>query len=984
MATIRNVFTIPAGVSFVDALANGLVAQAGPDPMALADATVLLPTRRACRALAEAFLRRADGAALLLPAMTPIGDIDAEEIALAGADDPALAAALDTPPAIPDLHRRLLLTRLILEKGASEDRPPSPAQAARLAEELARLIDRVQTERLSFDRLATLVPDAYATHWRITLEFLEIVTKNWPAVLADIGCIDPADRRNRLMEAQIEAWRHDPPDHPVIAAGSTGTVPATADLIACVAGLPRGMVVLPGLDTTLDSEARDALEATHPQYGMHRLLDHLGIDADDVDTWQWASVDDRAEARTRLIGAAIRPASVDAGVLAPSDVGLALTSLGRIDCAGGREEAGVVALALREALVTPGKTAALVTADRGLARRVTAEMRRWNVEIDDSAGMPLADTPPGVFLRLTATMVSADLAPTELLATLKHPLAGAGMAVAAFRAQVRALEIAVLRGPRPAPGFDGLAHALDEADRAELVSWLDDLAVMARDFNAALARPTVPLRDMVTAHIGFAEALAAGDGISGADRLWAGETGEALHAFVVELSAAAGTLAPLDGASWPALLEALMAGRVVRPRYGRHPRLAILGPLEARLQHADLVVLGGLNEGSWPPEAETDPWMSRPMRADFGLQPPERRIGLAAHDFAQAFAGPEVLITRATRVEGTPTVASRWLLALDNALARAESRGRLSAGAAQWLSWQAAIDRPAANVPEAAPPCPPVAARPRRLSVTQIETLVRDPYSVYARHVLGLRALDEIDADPGAAERGSVIHDALDRFFRAFPVALPDDAVDRLLAQGRDSFGRALDRPGVKAFWWPRFERIAHWIVEYERSRRTGIATLLTEINGEMVIDAPAGPFKVTAKADRIELRTDGGVAILDYKTGAVPSKKSVELGLSPQLPLEACIASVGGFAGVPAGPVATLAYLELTGGEPPGREISASDDAEALAPLTRDRLERLISSYDEPDRAYPPQLDPEIAPRYSDYDHLARLPTGVGRRGGT
>jgi len=982
MTVMSNVLTIPTGVSFVDALADGLLTQAGADPMALADTTVLLPTRRACRALAEAFLRRADGAALLLPEMTPIGDIDSEEFALAGADDPVLAAALDIPPAIPDLHRRLLLTRLIIEKGAREERPPSPAQAARLADELARLIDRVQTERLSFDRLAELVPDAYAEHWRITLKFLEIVTENWPAVLAEAGCIDPADRRNRLIAAQIEAWRRDPPEHQIIAAGSTGSVPATADLIACVAGLPRGMIILPDLDTSLDPSARDALEATHPQYGMYRLLDHLGIEASEVGAWQWALIDNRARARVRLVGAALRPASVDAEDLAPSAVDHALDGLTRIDCAGGREEAGVVALALRHALVTPGKTAALITADRGLARRVAAELRRWGVEIDDSAGMPLADTPPGVYLRLTATMVSEDLAPTELLAALKHPLAGAGMAVAEFRARVRALEMAVLRGPRPAPGFGGLAHALAADGRDDLVSWLDHIAEIARDLTGALARPSVSLRDMVTAHIGFAEALAAGDGISGGERLWAGDAGEALALFVDELVAASGTLTSLAGPDWPALLEALMAGRVVRPSYGRHPRLAILGPLEARLQHADLIVLGGLNEGSWPPEAEADPWMSRPMRADFGLQPPERRIGLAAHDFAQAFAGPEVVITRATRSEGTPTVASRWLLALDNTLARAASRGRLSAGSAQWLSWQTALDRPAAEVRAAPPPCPPVAARPRRLSVTQIETLIRDPYAVYARHVLGLHALDEIDADPGAAERGSVIHDALDQFFRAFPAALPEDAVDRLLAQGRESFGRALDRPGVKAFWWPRFERIARWIVEYERSRRTGITTLLTEITGEMIFDAPAGSFTMTAKADRIELRADGSVAIMDYKTGAVPSKKNVEAGISPQLPLEACIAMAGGFAGVPAGPVEAFAYLELTGGNPPGREVSATDDALALAPLTRNRLENLISSYDDPDRAYLSQPDPEIAPRYSDYEHLARLSKSAGRGG--
>lgn len=979
MTTAPKVFTIPAGVSFVDALADGLLARAGGDPLALTKATVLLPTRRACRTLAEAFLRRADGAALLLPAMTPIGDIDADDVTFSEIEDAATAAALDIPPTIPDLRRRLLLTRLIIAKTEAEGGSVSPAQAARLADELARLIDRVQTERLSFDRLGDLVPEDYSAHWRTTLDFLQIVTEYWPKELAEERCIDPAERRNRLIDARIAAWRRDPPATPVIAAGSTGSVPATADLLACVAELPNGMIVLPGLDTALDASARGALEATHPQFGMYRLLERLACDADEVEIWPWAAADERLAARSRLLAAALTPAAVDAPAVPADDVRRALEGLTRIDCAGGNEEAGVIALVMREVLETEGKTASLVTPDRALARRVAAELRRWKIEVDDSAGTPLADTPPGVFLRLTAAMMREDLAPIALLAALKHPLAAGGMAPGAFRARVRRLEKAVLRGPRPAPGFAGLRYALEAEGHAELTSWLDGIAAMADEFAGALARRAVAIGDVLSAHVRFTEALAASNEVAGAARVWAGDAGEALALFVDELSAAASAIAPVAGGDWPALLEALMAGRVVRPAYGRHPRLAILGPLEARLQHADLIVLGGLNEGSWPPAPEADPWMSRPMRADFGLAPPERRIGLAAHDFAQAAAGPHVVVTRASRVEGTPTVASRWLLALDNALARAGHEGGLAGNAATWLGWQAALDRPDFDARPIAPACPPVHARPRRLSVTQIETLIRDPYAVYARHVLKLEALDEIDADPGAAERGIVIHDALDRFLKDYPSELPHDAVECLLDIGRESFGRALDRPGVRAFWWPRFERIADWIIGYERARRSRIATLMAEVSGEMAIQAPAGPFTVSAKADRIELRNDGTIAILDYKTGMVPSKKAVESGLAPQLPLEACIAHAGGFAGVPAEAAVTLAYLSLNGGDPPGEERPAADDPAALLPITRGELGKLIARYDDPTHPYRVQPDPEIAPRYSDYDHLARLAKGSG-----
>ena len=985
-----RVFTIAPGVCFVDALARGLLARWQDKPLALSRATVLLPTRRACRAMSEAFLRVSEGRPLLLPRLLPLGDLDAEELLLTGDEaGPTAAGGLDLPPVIPALKRQLLLSRLILEKARHETESGgvgavSEDQAARLAAELANLLDQVETEGLDFGGLETLVPEDYARHWQTTLQFLEIVTEAWPEIEAAEGCIGPAARRRLLLEAQAEAWRRAPPEDPVIVAGSTGSIPAAAALIGVVARLPAGQVVLPGLDREADEEIWRAVlrDPAHPQYGLAHLLAELEVQRTAVEDWPDSLPDARAAGRADLVNWALRPADATAAWRGlPEDalvarLGEAAAGIQRIDCPGPGEEARAIALVLRAALIEPGRRAALVTPNRDLARRVAAELRRWRIEVDDSAGTPLGDTPPGSFLRLTAELAAARLAPLPLLAALKHPLAAGGLAAGAFRARVRALELAVLRGPRPGPGMAGLREALDGGGaEPSLAAWLETLAEILRPFEQALETPGASLSEIVAAHIVCAEALAASDALSGRERLWGREAGEAAAGFIAELVEAAADGPPLGGERYPALLSSLMVGRVVRPRYGGHSRLAILGPLEARLQHADLVVLGGLNEGTWPAAVDPGPWLSRPMRRDFGLPSPERRIGLAAHDFAQAFAAPQLYLTRASRIEGTPTVPSRWLLRLDALLGVLGLPDAMKRAGPDWQEWAEGLDRPAAQVSVSPPaPRPPVAARPRSLSVTRIETWMRDPYGLYARHILKLRALDPIDADPGAAERGTLIHRALERYVAAHPDALPADPEAALVAEGEAVFEALRARPGVWAFWWPRFLRIARWFAEAERDHRAGIRRAWGEVEGALSLEAPAGPFVLTGTADRIDLRHDGRLAILDYKTGGVPPQKEIALGFAPQLTLEAAIAAAGGFGPeVPAAACASLAFWRLTGGSPPGEIKPVKGDPVALADEALDGLKRLVAHFDDPDTAYHALPRPGWAPRFNDYAHLAR-----------
>lgn len=982
-AAHKNVYSIAAGTAFVDALAAGILARFGGDPAGLADIRVLLPTRRACRALGEAFLRATGGRPALLPAMTPIGDIDEDEIGFLASEEPGLAGMADLPPAMPALRRQLLLSRMII----AQDDTMSAAHAARLANELARLIDEVQTERLSFADLENIVPERFSQHWQETLVFLKIVTEHWPAILEEHGCLDAADRRNRLIEAQIALWRESPPKGPVIAAGSTGSIPATADLLACVAGLETGLLILPGLDKTLDSESLAALGASHPQYGMARLLGRIGLDIADVGDWRDGA--ENQTPRVDTVNGALRPPATAAAVSLPDDIGAAFAGVRRIDCPGPQAEALAIALMMREALEDETRTAALITPDRRLARRVAAELRRWEIDIDDSGGTPLADTLPGVFLRLTADAVAADAAPVPLLAALKHPLAAGGMDAAAFRDRVREMELAVLRGPRPISGFDGLRDTLRHIEpEAGVTLWAEDLADTARPFTELMRQHRVDPGALLDAHILFAEKLAASATETGVERLWAGEAGENAANLINDLRAALETLPPLDGREWPALLDALMAGVVVRPLYGRHPRLSIWGLLEARLQQADLMILGGLNEAVWPPDPPADPWMSRPMRAAFGLAPPERRIGLTAHDFVQGFAAPEVVLTRSTRIDGSPTVPARWLTRLETLLSAKDAGADIldgwQADQSRWMQWQGEIDSRRAPVQIQAPaPQPPVAARPDRLSVTDVETLIRDPYAIYAKRILGLRALEPIDADPGAADRGSIIHNAVDRFLGEIAGELPADALDTLLRVGAEEFAPWLDRPGIRAFWWPRFERIAEWIVAREAERSPDVVRRFTEIDGLLQLADRARPFTLRARADRIDLLAGGGYEVIDYKTGAVPTKKDVTAGLSPQLSLEAAMIREGAFADIDPGEVAALTYWKLSGGDPAGKISAAGDKPDELAEQALAGLIALLDYYDDPENVYLARPDADIAPRYSDFDHLERVQEWAAAGGG-
>ena len=694
--------------------------------------------------------------------------------------------------------------------------------------------------------------------------------------------------------------------------------------------------------------------------------------------------------RAEIVSAALLPAERTHGwkeraeTMLPLAVGAAMASVTRIDCQSEREEAQVIALALRRFIAEQDDgIAALVTPDRTLAQRVAGELKRWRIEIDDSAGQPLSQTAPGAFLLALCDAAANEWAPIPLLALLKHPLTAARRTRDSLRRAARRLDRAVLRGPRPSPGWDGLRQRIDGSTRGDHPTLKEDAATKLMRAVAALERATAPMAgwseklppvERLRALVGSAEALAATDDERGVERLWREEAGEALSDFIHDALQSFAGLPGVAAEDFTALMLELLSGVAVRPRFGKHPRLAIWGPLEARLQQADLLVLGSLNEGTWPTESAIDPWLNRPMRQGFGLPAPERKIGLSAHDFQQAMGAPKVLLTRAERVDGAPTVPSRWLLRLDAFLTCAAEGLPSNAGALE-RRLAHLIDRPTKVVPSARPmPRPGAARRPQQLSVTQIEAWRRNPYAIYARHILRLKKLDPLDQDPGAADLGNAVHKALHAFTERFPHALPSDGLALLRAEGEAAFSPWLDRPNVWAFWQPRFQRIAAWWLGVERERRTALMTAIaTEREGKLALPDLAMPFTLTARADRIDVWRDGGLTIIDYKTGTLPKKEDIELGFAPQLTLEAAMALAGAFEGVAGSEIAELAHWKLSGNRDGGTIDRVKGDLMTLADEAMAGLAALVRDFGDGNAAYAATPDAAYAPAYDDYAHLAR-----------
>ncbi len=980
-------FSIDAHRPFLEDLAAGVLGWLGEDaPEALSDAVILLPNRRAARAFTEALTKLSGDRPVLLPQVRPLGDLEEDEPPFAPGE-----LELDLKPAITPLRRRFELAKLI---AAHHDGAVQPLHALEMAEALAAFLDSCQIEEVADPaRVADLVEADLAEHWRSTAAFLAIVTDVWPRRLEDLGLSDPAARRVTLLRRLAETWDARPPAHPVIAAGSTGTVPAAAAVLGAVARAPLGCVVLPGLDRDLAQGAWDQIAGDdgeqHPQGALKRLIARHEIDRADVRPWPARDTPEDARlgrARRRLIAEALKPPDATADWRGAIDemrkggddpIKEGLEGLTALSARTEEAAAALAAVLMREGVETPGVTTALVTPDPMFARRVQARLSRWGLMADSSAGTPLSGTSAGVLLGQLAGLTGDGFGAVPLLAILKHPWTNIGRPD-----ETEALERHGLRGPHPAD-WDAVRARLEASRewngkrRSDAVQARIDTARGLLDRLEAALSPMLDPAPRTPAD--FARVLAeAVEALCGAEA-WIGPDGECAARLLAQLMTDGEDAAALGPAANAELLERLMAAEVVRTGGEVHPRLRILGAIEARLVRADRVILAGLEEGVWPRGGGIDPFLSRPMRKALGLPPPERRVGLSAHDFAQIACAPEVYLLHTERREGQPSVKSRWLWRLETLVRGAFPDDPRLPGRDDLYALAARLDAPDPIPPDSLKPAqrpapsPPVSARPTRMSVTRVEEWVRDPYSTYARFILELRQLERPDEPVDARIRGTAIHAALQAFAEDW---------ERLGAEGGEArfvarYLAELEKAGMPRSGLAREralgENAARWAVEFETERRAVGARVFTERRGEWTL--PDG-FVLEARADRMEVR-DGRLSVIDFKTGAPPSKKQVKTSFAAQLPLTAAIAGAGGFGPDLAVEPEELLYVAVTGREPPARieDRSGEDGAVQTVEDAVEGLIRRVAQYADPAQPYRSRIAPQFAQaRISDYDHLARV----------
>ncbi|MGV3579204.1 double-strand break repair protein AddB [Brevundimonas sp.] len=991
-------FAIPAHRPFLEDLAAGVLDWLGDQaPETLSDATILLPNRRAARAFTSALSSLGGDRPILLPQVRPLGDLEEDEPPFTPGE-----LGLDLPPSIAPLTRRFEMARLIVEK---HDAALSPMRALELADSLGAFLDSCHIEEVrDRERIATLAEADFAEHWQKSADFLGLVVKAWPERLAELGLIDASERRTKLLRLLAERWDSHPPQGPVIAAGSTGTVKAAADVLIAVAKASSGCVVLPGLDADLGEDAWQAIEEQHPQSALKRLLERADIDRAEVRSWfrrpAEPAVEARGLARQRLINEALRPAeatadwrteisrlrseSAHAGVAA-DPIALGLEGLSVVSTRTEEDAAATIALMMRETLETPGRTCALVTPDLALGRRVSARLERWGVVADSSSGATLDQMPVGVLVDLAARFMADPLKPQTVLALIKNDLTRLDEATPDAVAE---LEKVGFRGPRTRdwsriesrltkagePRPNGEPPSERTQQRLAAAKALGGrLQALSETAGAAFA-PAASLDPAARALTALIEALAGVD-------VWAGPDGEAAASLLSQLIEGGASLGPVLPHEFAELVASLLHDQTVRTGGATHPSLRILGAIEARLVRADRMILAGLEEGVWPQGAPVDPFLSRPMRKALGLPPPERRVGQTAQDFVQAASAPEAILIHSERRGGQPAVRSRWLWRLEMLtrgagveIARPTEAGGIARG----------LDAPAgpADYAKRPVPTPPVARRPRELPVTSVERWVRDPYAVYAERILGLRRLDRPGADAEALARGQAIHKAVERATVAWPEVLPDDCAGQIETFLLEELGAAGFEDHSMAREAPLARNCARWLAEWERARRARGATLLIEQSGRSTFDAPFAPFTVTARADRIELHAHGA-AIIDFKTGAPPSVPQVAKGFAPQLTLTAAILHDGGFApDAPATTATELIYVQLTGRKSPGKAVDVSKptrtqplDAAGLAEQEMNNLIAWVERFDDEATPYAAWLAPQFMGTFGgNYDHLARV----------
>ncbi|MFN5128634.1 MAG: double-strand break repair protein AddB [Sphingomonadaceae bacterium] len=973
-----HVFNVPLGNDLCDVTAQWILQSAGADPLAISNNILLLPNNRAIKAMTGAFVRQA-APGMLLPHMVAVGDMQLDE-ALGPMLDPIQASSAISP-AIASFERLMLLSRLVKDH-QSGDAPLSPAEALRLARKLAELIDALEVDLVDFSQIADIKIEAdLAGHWQSAYARLLQILPAYRSALTARKLMGPAERRNHLLAALEQRLAQNIDTAPVIAVGITTSAKAVARLLRRVARMPNGHVILPGVDLDLSDARWDDLSPStddnpgfgrrqnvevHPQFHLKHLLELMGIDRSEIDILPTARLKPESATISEIF--CLPEHSIYWQDLPP--LRKSLPHVKWLEAEDSAQEAKAIAVRIRGALEVAGKRVALITPDRELAVRVAGQLHRWGIEVDDSAGIPLLQTPPGTLALALVDAIWSRFSASSILAIAKHPLVFAGTQRLAWLDHVRQLDLA-LRGTASGIGLSAITRRLQTAHKPNeaLIAWWSGVATQLAPLERADGQP---FEDVLASLRDVATALTDGG-------IWRGASGRELTQNWEEVTSSdLSTLGRVDATGLLATFKEIFSGAVVRPPYGGHPRVAIYGLLEARLQQADYLICSGLNEGTWPQIAQPDPWLAPAIRRHLKLPTLDRNIGLSAHDLATALGAQEVLLTRARRDRGGPTVASRFLLRIKALMGAA-----LAVDDAH-LAWADALDRPAKKEPFAKRPSPMPNAEQRlvSLSVTDFDQLKSDPYSFYAKRILGLPVLEKVDAEPSYAWRGSLVHDILEKWFTH-----DNCAVDKLVARADVLLAQEANDPLLRTLWQPRIAAGLRWVADETKRlmAEEGRVVAVAEQPGTVHIKGIA----VRGRVDRIDRTADGDLVIIDYKTGTPPSTKQINAGFALQLGLIGYMAEELAIKGV-SGTASHFEYWSLAKNKAKDFGFIAVPTSTRAADNKPERAdfvafavaqaEAAISNWILGNTPFTAKLHPEFA-IYGDYDQLMRLQEWNGRQ---
>jgi ATP-dependent helicase/nuclease subunit B len=989
---LPRVYNIAPGGNFLEVLARKILEGFPLEPSeirpTLSRWTILLPTRRAARQLGLILLKQSGQKAIRLPRIKPIGDLEEDQLV-----DADLTSAL--PKAMSKPGQFFALFSLL--RRWSEENPlialaneiaNSPAQSIALTNSLIKLVEQFETEEMTLENLSEVYDTDLSEHRNAILSLLALVKNSLPKILIDESVIGPSERRNRLIRLEAQRIELDRSQGPIIAAGSTGTIPATRALLNAIARRPQSAVILPGLDQYMDEPTWSSLKPDHPQFALQKLLTELQINRGDV-----VELNSGNEQRSLLSSQLMRPTQTahlwrEELSTKKTEIISSMEDLHLVEAPDRHVEARAIALILRNLLETSGQTGALVTPDRDLALRVKIELLRWNIKIEDSAGEPLTNFGLASLLHQILETVFEDFSPSSLISLVNHSACDLGLPRDKMLKNFRHFEVAVLRNYGVGNGLENLERAFESArlsfvnlERVSpLVAKLTEqdwhamqqlLKRISESLKPLSVKSIASFQEQLNRLLNCIGSLAPQHDMDAPENLQ--------FASVISLvEQDAHRLPPCDILTAVMLVLNALKIETFRETSGYHPRLAIYGLLEARMIPADVLIMGGLNETKWPAQPDPSTWLNRPMRDVLGLQQPEREIGVAAHDFAQGLGYDKVYLTWSKRVDGSPLVPSRWILRLMTVL-RAAGIEQDVTQISKWVSLAKAIDEPKKLSPISKPkPSPPVTARPVRISITEVEKLIRDPYSVYARKILKLDPLPPVARKPDAALRGLLFHSAINEWNEIISKSQVKNDFEILIQAGRSAFMPFLNDSEISNFWWPRFERMSRVLIKYEADFRKDLAQIHAEIIGKFEFKINGIDHTVFGRADRIDLLNDGKTRVIDYKTGAPPTAQQVTVGLSPQLTLEAAILKHGGFVDLKSLTTDSLTYIKISGGSAPVEIVSIKptdgSTIDELAERHLAGLKTLLSNYQNENQTYLPRVAVLREENELDYDHLSRF----------